>query len=144
MNAGDIAEAAFAHHAVVQGYEVFLPTSHNTKTDLIIRRPKGRPIMVQVKKGTKQPLEKPHHKQRWKFLIGSGRPSTRKLVKPKDNPRYTLYTESDFDILAVYIMELDEPIFALYPLPDIIGTASLSWNLVESPRNNWEILDDLS
>jgi len=138
LNVGDVAEAAFAHQALLHGHEIFLPTSHNTKTDIIIRKPKGRPIMVQVKKATKQKREKPHHRQRWKCLIGSGIPSTRKTTKER---RYTLYEQSDFDVLAVYIMEHE--IFALYPLSDILGPASLSWNQVNSPQNNWEILDDL-
>jgi len=93
--------------------------------------------MVQVKKAAKQKLPE-HYKQRWKVIIGSGKPSSQRRVNKTGKPRYTLYNESDFDVLAVYIMEHET--FALYPLTDIIGPTTLSWNLIDSPQNNWDII----
>lgn len=142
MNVGDVAEAAFIYQAALRGFEVFLPTSHNTKADIIIRKACEPPIMVQVKKATKQKHEKPHHKERWKIIIGSGKPSSMRRVNKTGKPRYTLYQEGDFDIIAVYIAEHDS--WALYPLTEILGPASLSWNLIDSPKNNWEIIDKKS
>jgi hypothetical protein len=98
--------------------------------------------MVQVKKATKQKQEKPTHKERWKIIIGSGKPSSQRRVNNTGKPRYTLYEEGDFDILAVFIAEHES--WALYHLTEILGPASLSWNLIDSPRNNWEIMNDLS
>lgn len=142
MNAGDAAEAHFVYQATLRGFEVFMPTSHNTKADIIIRKAGQPPIMVQVKKAAKQKHEKPTHKERWKVLIGSGKPSSQRRVNKTGKPRYTLYEEGDFDILAVFIAEHES--WALYHLTEILGPASLSWNLIDSPRNNWEIMNDLS
>ncbi len=141
MNTGDVAEAAFVYQATLHGYEAFLPTSHNTKTDVIIRKAGCKPIMIQVKKGAKQKQVKPTHKERWKVIIGSGKPSSQRRVNNTGKPRYTLYKEGDFDYMAMYIAEHEA--FALYPLTDIIGPSSMSWNLIDSPRDNWEILNDL-
>lgn len=142
MNAGDVAEANFVYQATLRGFEVFMPTSHTTKTDVIIRKAGQPPTMVQIKKGAKQKHEKPHHKERWKVLIGSGKPSSQRRVNKTGKPRYTLYEEGDFDILAVYIAEHES--WALYHLTEILGPASLSWNLIDSPQNNWEIIDKKS
>ena len=144
MNIGDAVEAAFAYWAIQQGFEIFQPLSHHTKTDVVIRKPNGPFIGVQIKKGSLQKQSTPNHKKRWKFLLGSGLPSVTRSKKDNDRKdkrkRYNLYKSGDFQILAVFIMELET--WAFYRLEDVIGNASKSWNQTDGPHNNWEIFSE--
>ena len=49
-SAGDIAELAFIHEAYKRGYKAFIPYSHDTKMDVIIKRPGEPLISVQVRR----------------------------------------------------------------------------------------------
>ena len=144
MNLGDVTEAAFVYHATLRGYEVFLPVSHHTKTDVAVRVNGSDLVNIQIKKAAKQ-KQPEHYAQRWKFLLGSGLPSAARSKKDNaraDNkPRYNLYTEGDFHVLAAYIMELDT--WAFYELTEVIGNASKSWTPKNGPHNNWDLFDKL-
>ena len=121
-SAGDIAETTFLAEIYKRGYKAFLPFSHDTKTDLIIKRGEERPISVQVKKGTLQ-KNPPHLTQTWKALVGSCKSSNRINT---NTPRFTKYKPEAFDVLAVYIQEHDT--WVLHKLVDIVGKASIRWN----------------
>ena len=133
--AGDIAELAFIHEAYKQGYKAFIHYSHDTKMDVIIKRPGEPLISVQVKKGVKQKLPD-HYVPAWKALIGSLQSSTRRCDK---GPRFTPYKQDAFDVLAVYIQEHDG--FALFKLSDLPERKSLRWT-PKKPINNWELIED--
>jgi len=136
-NIGAFAEMKFCCAAITNGYEVFLPMSHSTKTDIVLLRSSSLPIRIQVKKATYQKREKTSHLESWKFMIGSGRPSC--AANPQDyGLRYRKYEENDFDVLAAYILEKD--LFAFYYLSEIRGSSSMRWD--QSKRvNNWDIFD---
>ena len=137
-NAGAIAELKLCCIAVEKGFEVFTPLSHSTKTDLIIMRPQGTPIRVQVKKATYQKKISSKRTDFWTFMIGTGKPTSAR--NPNDyGTRYKKYVEGDFDVLAAYIQERN--VFAFYHLKDICGASGMRWN--ESKRsNNWDIFDE--
>ena len=139
-NIGAFAEMKFCCAAITNGYEVFLPMSHSTKTDIVILKQGSSPIRVQVKKATYQKREKTTHLESWKFMIGSGRPSC--ANNPQDyGLRYRKYEDDDFDILAAYILEKD--IFAFYNLSDIRGASCMRWD--QSKRiDNWDIFNQYS
>ena len=134
-NAGDIAELAFIHQAYKRNSKAFIPYSHDCKTDVIIKR-SGEPLIsVQVKKGVKQKLPD-HYVPAWKALIGSLQSATRRRDK---GPRFTPYKQGAFDVLAVYIQEVDG--FALFNLSDLSGRKSIRWT-PKKPINNWELIED--
>jgi len=132
--AGDIAEMAMMLAATKQGWTVFTPYGHQTKVDMILMKNGGKPVTVQVKKGSLQRKHEPHHASSWKVLIGSCRSAT----STSNAPRLVRYVD-EFDIMAVYISELN--ILAFYELSAINGKASMRWNEGKSRRNNWEIFD---
>ena len=134
IKAGLIGELKLALEATSRDWQVFLPNTHHTKVDMILMKPPGRPITVQVKKGCLQRQAKPHHAASWKVLIGSCKSSS----TTSKAPRLNRYQVGDFDIMAVYIAELD--VFAFYKLADIAGRSSMRWNERRSRRNNWELL----
>ena len=127
---GDIAELAYMLAATEQGLDVFNPFSHSTKVDVIVMRPGGKPITVQVKHGT--PMGTSNHSH--KILVGSAKSSNR---LPGNTPRYVRYEEGDFDIVAIYLGEFG---FSFWHLRDICHQATFRWN-IDKPTNNWEIFD---
>jgi hypothetical protein len=134
---GAYAEMRFCGMALSHGFEVFLPFSHSTKTDVILLSLDSDPIRVQVKKATFQKKNQSHHIDSWKFMVGSGRPSC--AANPNDyGVRYRKYALNDFDILAAYILERD--VFAFYKLTDIQGLSSYRWDATKT-ANNWEIFN---
>lgn len=133
--AGDEAEMALALEACRRGWSVFTPYGHQTKVDMILLKPGGEPITVQVKKGCKQRKSKPHHANSWKVLIGSCKSS----LSRSPGPRLKRYCKTDFDILAVYVAELN--LFAFYELAKVYGRSSMRWNESRSRRDNWELLN---
>jgi len=136
-SAGDIAETCFIHQCYLRGFKAFLPFSHDTKTDVIIKRPGERPISVQVKKGTLQ--KNPSHlTQTWKALVGSAKSSNR---LDNGTPRFTKYKAHAFDVLAVYIQEHDK--WVLHRLADIVGKASIRWN-DDHDADNFDVLDTIN
>ena len=136
-NIGAYAEMKFCCAAMSNGYEVFLPMSHSTKTDVVLLSMNTIPIRVQVKKATYQKSRMSHHLESWKFMIGSGRPSC--AANPQDyGVRYRKYEDNDFDILAAYILEKD--VFAFYNLADIQGASSMRWD-ISKRMNNWDIFE---
>ena len=134
-NAGDVAETCFIHQCYLRGFKAFLPFSHDTKTDVIIKRPGQPMIAVQIKKGTLQ-KSKPHLAQVWKALVGSAKSSNR---INNGTPRFTKYKIHAFDVLAVYIQEENK--WVLHRLTDIVGKASIRWNKDKHISNNWELLE---
>lgn len=132
---GDIAELSMALAATKQGFAVYLPYGHQTKVDMIIQKPGGKPVMIQVKKGTLQSKNKPHHASSWKTLIGSCKSSSSTC----SGPRLKRYKNNDFDVLALYIQELN--LFGFYELSKISGRSSMRWNEGKSRRNNWQLFD---
>ena len=133
--AGDIAELALALAATKKGYAVYLPFGHQTKTDMILMKDGSKPVTVQVKKGSLQRKRKPHHASSWKALVGSCRSSSSTSI----GPRLKRYKKNDFDVLALYIQELN--LFGFYELNAITGRSSMRWNEGKSRRNNWDIFD---
>ena len=131
---GDIAEIAFIHEIYKRGFKAFIPYSHDSKTDVIIKQPGERPISVQIKKGTLQKAA-PHLTQTWKALVGSAKSSNRRC---NGTPRFTKYKPEAFDILAVYIQEHDK--WVLHRLSDIVGKASIRWNNKHASCN-WDLLE---
>jgi hypothetical protein len=132
--AGDVAEVAFILEAYKRGFKAFLPYSHDTKTDVVIKRPGEPMIAVQVKKGTLQ-KNPPHLTQTWKALVGSAKSSNRRC---NGTPSFTKYKQDAFDVLAVYIQEQDK--WILHKLADIVGKASIRWN-DKHPYNNFDLLE---
>ena len=136
MNAtGDIAELAFIHEAYKRGYKAFIPYSHDTKVDVVLKRNNEPLISVQVKKGSLQ-KNPPHLTQTWKALVGSCKSSNR-ITNGK--PRFTKYVEKDFDLLAVYIAEKNK--WIIHRLDDVAGKASVRWNK-KLTSDNWNVLTD--
>ena len=132
--AGDVAEMAMMLAATKQGWTVFAPYGHQTKVDMILMKNGGKPVTVQVKKGSLQRKREPHHASSWKVLVGSCRSSS----STSTAPRLCRYVD-EFDIMAVYIAELN--ILAFYELAKIAGRSSMRWNEGKSRRNNWDIFD---
>jgi len=131
-NAGALAELKLCCAAAEKGFEVFTPLSHSTKTDLIIMKPQGIPIRVQVKKATYQKKISPNRMDVWKFMIGTGRPSC--AANPTDyGVRYKKYVDGDFDVLAAYILERNT--FAFYHLKEISGVSGLRWDASKRSKN---------
>lgn len=137
-NSGAYAEMKFCTAAIEQGFEIFTPFSHATKTDVIIMRPSKKPIRVQIKKATYQKKKSLHCKDSWKFMIGSGRPSCANNLNDY-GLRYQKYQEGDFDILAAYVFERDS--FYFFNLSAISGLSSKRID-ENSSSNNWEIFDE--
>ena len=136
-NIGAFAEMKFCCEAISNGYEVFLPMSHSTKTDVVLLGANTLPIRIQVKKATYQKREKASHLESWKFMVGSGRPSC--AANPQDyGIRYRKYEDNDFDVLAAYILEKD--VFAFYHLEEISGLSSCRWDIGKR-KNNWDIFE---
>jgi len=129
--AGEISEIVFTLAAVREGYTVFTPHTHATKIDLILHKPGQRPITCQVKKGTRL---KDNSRPTYKVLVGSAKSSNR---LPSDTPRYSRYTEKDFDILVI---DLGEHGLSFWRIEDICHQSTWRWN-EDKPVNNWEILD---
>jgi hypothetical protein len=135
-SSGDIAETSFLAEVYRRGYKAYLPFSHDTRTDMVIKRPGQRMIAVQIKKGTLQKAE-PHLAQVWKALVGSAKSSNR-LGNGK--PRFTKYKASAFDIMAVFIQEENK--WVLHRLDDIVGKASIRWNKDKHISDNWDLLEN--
>ena len=130
---GDEAELAFLLEASKRGYNIFIPFSHCTKVDIIIMKPGGKPITVQIKKGTRL---KDCRRPTYKVLVGSAKSSNR---LPSETPRYTRYTEGDFNILAIYIAEYG---FSFWRIEDVCHQSTLRWNESKSDNtNNWELIE---
>ena len=129
---GDIAEMAFMLEATKQGLDVFNPFTHSTKVDVIVMRPGGQPITVQVKHGTPQNTRSNAHK----ILVGSAKSSNK---KPGKIPRYVRYEVGDFDLVAIYLRDIG---FSFWHLKDICHQATFRWNKTK-PTNNWCIFDEL-
>lgn len=130
---GDIAELKFMLEAVKRDYDVFTPHGHDQKVDVIIMKPGGSPITIQVKKATMQKKAKPQHANSWKFMVGSNRP-----VSYRTNPIHKKYT-NEFHVLAVYIQERN--VFSFYLLENIAGVCNKRWNENSSISNNWNIFN---
>jgi len=134
---GDISELTFVLEAKKRGYDVFSPFGHSTKADLVIRKPSCKCLTIQVKTGTYQKPKMSHHLERWKFMVGSGRPSC--AANPNDyGLRYKKYKRGDFDVLAAFIPERE--VFSFYLLDDIVGKSSITWT-VGNQEWNWNDLD---
>ena len=134
-SAGDIAETAFLHQIYKRGYKAFIPYSHDTKVDVVIKRPGEPLISVQIKKGTLQKAPA-HLTQSWKAMVGSAKSSTRKMG---NTPRFTKYKKNAFDILAIYIAENDK--WVMHRLADIVGRSSIRWNNKHA-SDNWELIEN--
>ena len=132
---GDIAETSFLAEIYRRGYKAYLPFSHDTRTDMVIKRPGQPMIAVQIKKGTLQKAP-PHLAQVWKALVGSAKSSNR---INNGTPRFTKYKVNSFDIMAVYIQEENK--WVLHRLADIVGKASIRWNKDKHISDNWELLE---
>ena len=132
---GDIAEMAMMFKSTLAGFTVFTPHGQDTAIDIIITKGKGKPITIQVKKGVKQPKAKPHHIDSWKVVVGSLKSSSRK----SKSPRLKRYT-NEFDILAIYIQELD--VLSFYKLKDIKHISTKRWSEKSGVSENWDIFDD--
>jgi len=129
---GDIAELSFVLEAYRQGMDVFTPFSHATKVDVIVMRAGGKPITVQVKHGSPQGTKNNAHK----ILVGSAKTSNR---LPSGSPRYTRYTENDFDIMAIYLGDIG---WSFWHLRDICHQATFRWNNTKQ-INNWDIFNEI-
>lgn len=134
--AGDIAELAFILEAYRQGWTAFIPYSHDTKVDVILHKPSQPPITVQVKKGVLQKRKQPHHARSWKVVVGSCKSS--RLCNPQTDRRIIRYTD-EFDVLAIYIQELD--LFSMHMLSAVNGRSTMRFNESKTVRDNWHIFD---
>ena len=132
--AGEISELSFALAAVKRGWTVFTPHTHATKIDIILHKPGQRPITCQVKKGVHL---KENSRPTYKVLVGSAKSSNR---LPSKTPRYSRYTEKDFDILVIDIAEHG---FTFWPVEDVCHQSTFRWNETK-PSNNWEIFTNQS
>ena len=118
---GDICESQFALDAKLQGFEIFRPDGHATKADIIIRKPGGRPIMIQIKKSH-------HHNGTWRVKAFSSA-----------GGKNTTYKIGDFDVLAGYVRHYKKWIFLHLHQFD---THFYSWKPNNGqPVDNWEIFD---
>ena len=132
--AGEISEISFTLAAVTRGWTIFSPHSHSTKVDLILHKQGQRPITCQVKKGTRLgDCRRPTYK----VLVGSAKSSNR---LHNGTPRYSRYTEKDFDILVIDIAEHG---FTFWPVEDVCHQSTFRWNKTK-PSNNWEIFTNQS
>lgn len=129
--AGEESELLFALLAVRKGFTVFTPHTHNTKVDMILHKPGQKPITCQIKKGTRL---KENSRPTYKVLVGSAKSSNR-LHNGK--PRYSRYTENDFDVLVI---DMGEHGLSFWRIEDICHQATLRWNETK-PSNNWELLE---
>jgi hypothetical protein len=132
--AGTLAEMALAKAAIQRGYTVFFPIGHSTKADLILHKNSRKPITVQVKKAAYQ-----KEGGSFKAMIGAGRPSC--SANPKNyGLRYTRYAAGDFDIMAIYIAEIDK--FYFFELREKAGISTINIRPDIHTMDNWQVIDD--
>ena len=117
--------------ATKRNFDVFTPYCHSTKVDVILMKPGGSPVTVQVKHGSPQKTRNHSHK----VLVGSAKSSNR---LPSDTPRYTRYVEGDFDLLCIHI---DGYGLSFWHLKDLCHKATFRWD-ISKPINNWEIFNE--
>jgi hypothetical protein len=135
---GSIAEAEFLVRAQRNGWHCYVPFGHATKADVIVFRPFGRPVTVQVKKGVYQD----RGSGSWKIMAGAGKPSC--AVNPKDyGKRYTLYQRGEFDVLAMWVQEKE--CFVFWTLDELVerGVSCVRW-YAGNASNNWQVIDELA
>jgi hypothetical protein len=135
---GSIAEAEFLVRAQRNGWHCYVPFGHATKADVIVFRPFGRPVTVQIKKGVYQD----RGSGSWKIMAGAGKPSC--AVNPKDyGKRYTLYQRGEFDVLAMWVQEKE--CFVFWTLDELVerGVSCVRW-YAGNACNNWQVLDGLA
>jgi hypothetical protein len=124
---GEISETLFIAGAMVHDWEIFTPFGHAQTADLCLVRPGARPITVQVKTARRNSARPKHHQIN--CCRTSGAP----------------YQPGDFDVLAVYLADLNQ--FVFYSMQDLNGRAGMSYNPeADHHRNpgNWELLNDVA
>ena len=135
---GSIAEAEFLVRAQRNGWHCYVPLGHATKADVIVFRPFGRPVTVQIKKGVYQDKGSGS----WKFIAGSGKPSC--ATNPKDyGKRYTRYQRGEFDVLAMWVQEKE--CFVFWTLNELVerGSSCVYW-YAGNACNNWQLVDQMA
>jgi hypothetical protein len=135
---GSIAEAEFLVRAQRNGWHCYVPFGHATKADVIVFRPFGRPVTVQIKKGVFQGKGNGS----WKIMAGSGKPSC--AANPKDyGKRYTLYQRGEFDVLAMWVQEKE--CFVFWTLDELVerNVSCVRW-YVGNACNNWQMVDEMA
>lgn len=135
---GSIAEAEFLTRAQRHGWHCYVPFGHATTADMIVYRPFGRPLTIQVKKGVYQDKGSGS----WKVMVGAGKPSC--AANPKDyGKRYRMYQRGEFDVLAMWVQEKE--CFVFWTLDSLVerSVSCTRWYAGES-CNNWSVLDELS
>jgi hypothetical protein len=136
--AGSIAEAEFLVRAQRNGWHCYIPFGHATTADVILFRPFGRPVTVQIKKGVYQDKGSGS----WKIMVGAGKPSC--AVNPKDyGKRYRVYQRGEFDVLAMWVQEKECLVF--WTLNELVerGTSCVRW-YAGNACNNWQVVDEMA
>lgn len=135
---GSIAEAEFLVRAQRNGWHCYIPFGHATTADVILFRPFGRPVTVQIKKGVYQD----RGSGSWKIMAGAGKPSC--AVNPKDyGKRYRVYQRGEFDVLAMWVQEKECLVF--WTLNELIerGVSCVRW-YAGNACNNWQVVDEVA
>jgi hypothetical protein len=135
---GSIAEAEFLVRAQRNGWHCYIPFGHATTADVILFRPFGRPVTVQIKKGVYQD----RGSGSWKIMAGAGKPSC--AVNPKDyGKRYRVYQRGEFDVLAMWVQEKECLVF--WTLNELIerGVSCVRW-YTGNACNNWQVVDEMA
>jgi hypothetical protein len=135
---GSIAEAEFLVRAQRNGWHCYIPFGHATTADVILFRPFGRPVTVQIKKGVYQDKGSGS----WKIMAGAGKPSC--AVNPKDyGKRYRVYQRGEFDVLAMWVQEKECLVF--WTLNELIerGVSCVRW-YAGNACNNWQVVDEMA
>jgi hypothetical protein len=136
--AGSIAEAEFLVRAQRNGWHCYIPFGHATTADVILFRPFGRPVTVQIKKGVYQDKGSGS----WKIMVGAGKPSC--AVNPKDyGKRYRVYQRGEFDVLAMWVQEKECLVF--WTLNELVerGMSCVRW-YAGNACNNWQVVDQVA
>jgi hypothetical protein len=136
--AGSIAEAEFLVRAQRNGWHCYIPFGHATTADVILFRPFGRPVTVQIKKGVYQD----RGSGSWKIMVGAGKPSC--AVNPKDyGKRYRVYQRGEFDVLAMWVQEKECLVF--WTLNELVerGMSCVRW-YAGNACNNWQVVDQVA
>jgi len=120
---GTSAEVRFIFEADERGYKVYVPLGHAHAADMVIFRPRKRPICIQVKTATYNPA-------RNNYGVMTSRGKNNKV----------LYDRGDFQILAAWLPDLKQ--FVFWRFDEIKKRKKINYTpRLHRQPDNWELLN---
>jgi hypothetical protein len=139
---GDLSEMLFEIEAMTRGWLVASARGKGRDFDIILKKPQGRPVVVQVKR-----CGRPKKSNGSTYYINCGRKDYSQGIIP--------YHKFAFDVLAVHLADTQQFVFfsrqeigdrtrASFTPPNERKTAPQNRALEPRQPDNWELLDQVA